>query len=216
MNRAMRSAGLRRRASPATARTVAAVVAAACVGLLAACGGSIPSSSGVATLPSPSAAASATTQAGTTGVPSAGDVIARAVTYAQCMRTNGVPSWPDPNARGVFDKTKITTQHLGVSDSLLQAAQAACHDLLPSGGSNSRGPTPAEVQQALQFSRCMRGHGVPNFPDPDGTGRIPDPASFGIDQGAPQFQAANQACGAYRPPYMPSNDQYSTFASSQP
>ena len=41
---------------------------------------------------------------------------------------------------------------------------------------------------------------------------IPDPASVGIDQGAPKFQAANQACGKYRPPYMPSNAAYNAYA----
>jgi hypothetical protein len=66
--------------------------------------------------------------------------------------------------------------------------------------------------QSLQFSRCVRSHGVPNFPDPDVTGRIPDPGSVGVDQGSPKFQAANEACGAYRPPYMPSNSAYDTWA----
>jgi hypothetical protein len=67
----------------------------------------------------------------------------------------------------------------------------------------------------LQFFRCMRAHGVPNFPDPDSTGRIPDPATFGIDQGSPQFEAANQACRKYRPPYIPSNAAYNAYAQTQ-
>jgi hypothetical protein len=41
--------------------------------------------------------------------------------------------------------------------------------------------------------------------------RIPDPAAGGIDQGSPKFQAANQACGKYRPPYMPSNAEYNAY-----
>ena len=211
MNRAMRSAGLRRRASPATARTVAATLAAACVGLLAACGGSIPSSSGVATLPSPSAAVSATTQAGTTGVPNASDMIARAVAYAQCMRTNGVPDWPDPDPSGAFPKSAL--EHLGVTDAQLQTGEAACAHLLPNGGG---GPTQQQLQQgtaqALAFARCMRSNGVSGFPDPDHTGRIPDPASVGLDQGAPLFQAANDACGSDRPGYFPSNAEYDAWA----
>jgi hypothetical protein len=66
----------------------------------------------------------------------------------------------------------------------------------------------------LQFSQCVRNHGVPNFPDPDGSGRIPDPASVGVNQGSPQFQAANQACATYRPPYIPSNDAYDSYAAT--
>jgi hypothetical protein len=136
-----------------------------------------------------------------------------AVAYARCMRSHGVPNWPDPNSNGLFDKSKLTSQRLGASDSKVQAAQSACRHLLPNGGS---GPTPAQVQQvkaqALQFSRCVRAHGVPSFPDPDSTGRIPDPASVGIDQGSPKFEAANQACRKYRPPYMPSNAAYNAYA----
>jgi hypothetical protein len=196
-------------------KSIAAILATAAVVLLVTgCGASGPSSSGVATLPSPSAGSAGVAR---TAPPLAsGGQTAQALAYAQCVRAHGVPNWPDPNGSGGFDKTKLTSQHLGVSDSLLQAAGTACRPLLTSGGSGSRGPDPAEVQQALMFSGCMRRHGMSNFPDPDGSGRIPDPASLGIDQGAPRFEAANQACGAYRPPYMPSNAQYNTFASSQP
>jgi hypothetical protein len=185
------------------------VMTAALVLLVAACSGS-PQGSDVAQLGSIAQGSRSSSH------PAASGQADQALAYARCMRSHGVPNWPDPNGSGVFDKTKLTSQHLGVSDSLLQAAQTACRRLLPSGGSSRRGPTPAEVQQALMFSQCMRSHGVSNFPDPDGSGRIPDPASLGIDQGAPRFEAANQDCGAYRPPYMPSNAQYNAFASSQP
>jgi hypothetical protein len=135
-----------------------------------------------------------------------------AVAYANCMRSNGVPNWPDPNSSGVFDKSKLTSQQLGASSSRVQAAQSACQHLLPHGGS---APSPAQVQvvkaEALKFSRCVRRHGLPNFPDPGSDGRIPDPASVGIDQGSPKFEAANQACGKNRPPYMPSNAAYNAY-----
>jgi hypothetical protein len=127
------------------------------------------------------------------------------------MRSNGVPTWPDPTSSGVFDKSKITTQQLGVSSSRLQTAQAACQHLLPPESATQQRLNAA---QAVEFSQCMRSHGVPNFPDPDGSGRIPDPASFGIDQGAALFQAGNQACAQYRPPYIPSNDAYNAYAAT--
>jgi hypothetical protein len=136
-----------------------------------------------------------------------------AVAFASCMRSHGVPNWPDPNSSGVFDKSKLSSRQLGASSSRVQAAQGVCQHLLPNGGS---GPSPAQVQQvkaqALAFSRCVRSHGLPNFPDPTSDGRIPDPASVGIDQGSPKFQAANQACRRYRPPYMPSNATYDAYA----
>ncbi len=137
----------------------------------------------------------------------------RAIAFAQCMRSKGVPNWPDPNSSGVFDKSELTSQRLGAGAARVQSAQTACGHLLPNGGSP---PSAAQLlqmkRQSLQFSQCVRAHGVPNFPDPDSTGRIPDPASVGIDQGSPKFEAANQACGKYRPPYMPSNAEYSAYA----
>jgi hypothetical protein len=136
-----------------------------------------------------------------------------AVSFARCMRSHRVPNWPDPNSAGAFDKSKLTTELLGAGPSQVQAAQSACQHLLPNSG---REPNAARVQQAkaqgFAFAACIRSHGVRNFPDPDSTGRIPDPATVGINQGSPRFQAANQACGKYRPPYMPSNSAYNAYA----
>jgi hypothetical protein len=182
----------------------AVIVAAGFALLAAACGGS--PGSHVAQL------GSTTTQSSSSSSNPAAQQNG-AVAFAGCMRSNGVPNWPDPNSSGVFDKSKLTSQQLGASSAKVQAAQSACSHLLPNGG---RGPSPAQVQliraQALRFSQCVRAHGVPNFPDPDSSGRIPDPASAGIDQGSPKFEAANQACRAYRPPYMPSNSAYNAYA----
>jgi hypothetical protein len=122
-----------------------------------------------------------------------------------------VPKWPDPDSSGVFDKTKITTQLLGVSSTALQAAQDACQHLLPPESITQQRLNAA---QALQFAQCVRSHGVPNFPDPGGTGRLPDPATVGVDQGSPQFQAANDTCAQYRPPYVPSNQAYDSYAAT--
>jgi hypothetical protein len=121
-----------------------------------------------------------------------------------------VPNYPDPTRSGLV---KETPQQLGVSTTQFQRAQSACRHLLPNGG---QPPNQAERQQvraqALSFSQCVRTHGVPNFPDPGSDGRIPDPATVGIDQGSPKFQAANHACRKYRPPYMPSNAAYNVWA----
>jgi hypothetical protein len=135
------------------------------------------------------------------------------VAFAGCMRSHRVPNWPDPTSGGVFDKSKLGLQQLGASSSQVEAAQRACNHLLRNGGN---GPNAAQRQQVkaqgLEFSRCVRAHGVPNFPDPAGDGRIPDPATVGIDQGSPRFEAANRACGTYRPPYMPSNSAFDAYA----
>jgi hypothetical protein len=155
-----------RRAWPPSARTAAAIIATAGLALLtAACSGS-PSSTG------------------SSGTPS-GSANSRLVAYSQCMRSNGVPNFPDP-AGAV--PPKVTAQELGVSSSQLEVAQGACQHLLPAtGGSLTAssiqqcylaGVCPqALVQQALNagrgFAQCMRSHGVPDWPDPtiDSQGR---------------------------------------------
>jgi hypothetical protein len=137
-----------------------------------------------------------------------------AVAFSGCMRSNGVAGYPDPGGNGTTPKESL--QQLGVSANRFQSALAACRHLLPGGGS---GPSQAQIEQeraqALSYSQCVRSHGVPNFPDPASDGRIPDPATLDINQGSPKFQAANQACGRYRPPYMPSNAAYDAWARSQ-
>ncbi len=102
------------------------------------------------------------------------------------MRSHGVPNYPDPDISGQLPKT--SAQQLGVSSSQYQAAQRACQPLLPNTGSMSfeqqiqqcyqAGDCPqALVQQILtaqrKYARCMRSHGLPNFPDPtiDSEGR---------------------------------------------
>jgi hypothetical protein len=129
------------------------------------------------------------------------------------MRSNGVSAYPDPSGSGAPPKESV--QQLGVSTAQFTAAEHSCRNLLPNGGRPPSRSQQAQVTaQALSFSRCVRSHGVPNFPDPGSDGRIPDPATVGINQGSPKFQAANDACAKYRPPYMPSNAAYNAYARS--
>ena len=204
MNDSTRVAGRPRQ----RARAVAAIVAGGALALVAAaCGGS--PGNGVAQLGSTTAQTSPPTGV----LSSSGSIRDEALLYADCLRTHGVARWPDPNAGGVFDKSELTVQQLGVSNARLQSALSVCRHLLPDGG---QPPNQAEREriraQALEFSRCVRAHGLPRFPDPGSDGRIPDPATVGIDQGSPKFEAANQACRNYRPPYMPSNAAYNAWA----
>jgi hypothetical protein len=167
-------------------RIAAAIVVAAGVGLLSACGGS---------------STTATRANGWVG-------------YSACMRAHGVPRFPDP-ASGSEAPPKRSLVQLGVSSVRFESAQSACRRLLPNGGRPPSQADQARVRaQALRFAECMRGHGLPGFPDPGSDGRIPDPGSVGIDQGSPKFEAANQACGADRPPYMPSNAAYNAWERS--
>lgn len=74
----------------------------------------------------------------------------------------------------------------------LAAGLAAC------GGSGASGQTgtsaKASAAMFLQFSKCMRAHGVPNFPDPDSQGGIRIAPGSGLDLRSPAFQRAQKAC----------------------
>jgi hypothetical protein len=137
-------------ARPPAARTAAAIIATAGLALLAvACSGS-PSSTGSST--------------GSGGSSNAGgSQTSQLLAFAQCVRSHGVPNFPDPTDSNKFPGA----QQLGVSSSRYKAAMNACQHLLPNGGT---APGQAQLQQErtamLPFAQCMRSHGVPDWPDP--------------------------------------------------
>jgi hypothetical protein len=76
------------------------------------------------------------------------------------------------------------------------------------GGGNS-GQRSAGTSFSLAFARCMRAHGVPKFPDPDGKGGQPGPGS-GVDPASQAFQAAlNGPCRPLAPSAWVSSGQVS-------
>jgi hypothetical protein len=69
--------------------------------------------------------------------------------------------------------------------------------------SNAQAKTKADP---AAFSKCMRKHGVTDFPDPDSQGgiRITSGVSkagkkFGVNAESPQFKSASQACQKFAP-----------------
>jgi len=106
--------------------------------------------------------------------------------YAQCMRANGVPDFPDPDANGQLRGAAHEQQ----DNPKFQAAQEKCRALAP--GAEHQKPDPATVEQMRQFSQCMRANGVPDFPDPDANGQLRGAAHEQQDN--PKFQAAVQTC----------------------
>lgn len=133
-----------------------------------------------------------------------------AVGYSRCMRSHGVRNFPDPYSDGTVPKAD--PGQLGVSSAQLQRAQTACADLLPTGGSlqdqiNCLGAgscPPVVVARILTsergYARCMRTHGVPNWPDPtmnDQGMPVFDTTAAGIDRQflhSSQFRSPNAVC----------------------
>ena len=117
------------------------------------------------------------------------------VKYAACMRSHGLPSYPDPSGQGVI--TITVSAALNPSSPLFQKALTHCQNLIPAG----RPPSAAQQQRlkhgVLAFAACMRSHGVPKYPDPTfGPGGTVSQgfSRRSIDPNSTIFQAAQKAC----------------------
>jgi hypothetical protein len=158
------------------------VVVAAFSLLAAGCGGG-GGSSGVASVDSTTTAArTTTTQNGL-------------LAFSQCMRSNGMPNFPDPQ-RFVGGNVKLTIHQLAPS----QAALSACDHLLPTNGGSGSQETAqqqrTQLADELSFARCMRSHGVSRFPDPAAQGglSVEMVQAHGIDVHSPAVLRVVQAC----------------------
>jgi hypothetical protein len=85
-----------------------------------------------------------------------------------------------------------------------KGADAAGATPTTAGGSSDR------FQKVVAYSKCMREHGVPKFPDPKpGPNGEPNlqitPDQLGVGQA--QLQAAEQACQSLAPPSSPARQQ---------
>ncbi|WP_238017536.1 hypothetical protein KZZ52_45815 [Dactylosporangium sp. AC04546] len=135
------------------------------------------------------AACTAPPGAGPAAPPAAtADAREQALRHARCMREHGVPE-ADPvvNAEGGlrigggYDKGQIDAE-------VLAAAMAACRPYEPVLSPEDRS---AKLDAAREESRCMRAHGVEDFPDPEPDLDRDVPESIRLD---PQFDEAEAAC----------------------
>jgi len=113
------------------------------------------------------------------------------------MRDHGV-GMKDPGDDGLV----VVDPGSGVDAETVQAAQEACQDKAPDLGGFGQGgqPDPQLQERMLQFSQCMREHGV-NMPDPgaDGSVRI-QPGQGGLNPQSEKFRTAQQVCREFFQP----------------
>jgi hypothetical protein len=156
----------------------------AAVPVLAGCGGSSPSSQ---------QALASTKQAS-------------AIAFASCMRSHGVPNFPDPSGNGrggvqiqasrrAGSGQSMTVNGVPVSAPAFQSAMQTCRSRLPNAGKASPADLARMKQTALRFAQCMRSHGVPDFPDPQiqsgpGGGVAIRVGGAGVDPSSPAFKSA--------------------------
>lgn len=98
------------------------------------------------------------------------NLAAAGIRFSSCMRSHGVPNFPDPSTSGCAVHISIkSSSGINPASPSFHAAQKGCGKLLPGGGPESGKPSAAAKAQMLAISECMRAHGVSGFPDPTTT-----------------------------------------------
>lgn len=122
---------------------------------------------------------------------------AAAFRYARCMRSHGVGEFPDPQVTSSPGETSIRQVAPAslASSPHWKSAQEACRGLMPGPGSVADHPGPGG-RVLLAFARCLRAHGMSDFPDPDPEGRITHQmlSAAGVNLRTPVFLSAAKAC----------------------
>lgn len=131
---------------------------------------------------------------------SSGNGMAQLLAYARCMRTHGVSDFPDPTASpGGGAAIQINGgpgSDLDRNNPTFMAAKRSCESLLPGAGEQSPPASPEKIAAEVKWAQCIRSHGLPNFPDPDGEGAF-DSGKF--DPGSAAFEVASNACRSLQP-----------------
>jgi len=129
-------------------------------------------------------------------------VMSGALAYANCMRSHGVPDFPDPNGQGEFQLHAVfengrTTQggDLVPSSPAFQAAERTCGSFGSAGRQVSQTQEQQAFQKELTAAACMRANGVPDYADPkliDGS--IDQEFNGKFDPDSPAFKQAAKKC----------------------
>jgi hypothetical protein len=131
------------------------------------------------------------------GKPTAGsaDTYASFLKFSVCMRSHGVPDFPDPSPGGGIRLGLSPGFDLDPRSPGFQSARRSCKHFLPGGGPSATVPESVKLSM-LRHAECMRTHGVPNFPDPifprgGGIGTLVPPDNSSA------FRSAAKACGGF-------------------
>jgi hypothetical protein len=158
---------MRRKRRPLAALTLIAMVV-----LISACGSSAPAGSGSSGGGDPTATAHE-----------------KAVKFAECIRSNGVSEFPDPDESGQFAYgIPSYSSPLNPSSAAWQKAIGACKTLEPPRFIPTQF-TPKQLSARLKFAQCVRANGVPDFPDPTPHGPLVD-----VNGATPALHATVQKC----------------------
>lgn len=169
-------------------KRTAPVVLASVALLAAGCGGTSPTST------------SGTTAGAGGSAPK--DGIQAAYKFSACMRNHGVTNFPDPvvHTSGNSTAVGIRIDPAITGSPAFKTAQKACQSILPPPSKSDLAAQAAQQRQhgqdLLSFARCLRGHGVTDFPDPNAQGRLSLAMvqAAGVDLHAPSVISAARTC----------------------
>jgi hypothetical protein len=123
--------------------------------------------------------------------PGASKKYQQALAFVGCMRTHGMPTFPDPTSQGT-----VSDSQANVNSALVLTAYRQCRTLLPPGALQLTEAQRTQLtDKALREAQCMQTHGVPGFPEPGAPKSAVRRALAGINPQSPQFQAAARTCG---------------------
>jgi hypothetical protein len=155
---------------------------------VAACGGSSPSNN------------SATAKQNSAGLK-----------LAECMRSHGVPDFPDPTSGGGFGiqasagggnaSVSVDGHTINVSGPAFQKAMQQCRSEQPQGPPISGAQLAKVKQGAIKMAECMRAHGVSSFPDPE-VRSGPGGRGIEVQIGAPSSGASGQSINPRSPAFQ--------------
>ena len=117
---------------------------------------------------------------------------------AACLRAHGAPDTPDPTQDPQTGEWTLTSG----PNKPPRSASNACRPILSrlpeaKGGRELKPLTAAEMAKAKQWAKCMREHGLADFPsDPDANGTFTVPQRY-VQLGKTGMRTQLEACKKY-------------------
>jgi len=116
------------------------------------------------------------------------DSFQQALTYAKCMRSNGVPDFADPQRKDGGVEVSVGKDQ---NTPAMTKALEACRDQMPQGDADDPGGSKLDAAKIADWTTCMRAK-LPNFPDPEVSGN--SLTVTGIKGDSPEFDKARKDC----------------------
>ena len=108
------------------------------------------------------------------------------------MRKNGVPNHPEPAADGSIQLAP--KDNIDIASPAFKSAESTCKKSDP--GSQQQPAAPGPSVDTSAYVKCMRQHGMPDFPEPVN-------GQFTFDADPEVFKPAHAACKKFLPKDAP-------------